>query len=103
MEAYMDKTIAGELPAVVCEHLGSLSDFAAAARTAARRTADALCWSGIPVFVVQGDQVPTVEGTEHHWETPGGRWVGSSYRWTKNYIPSTLHVLVGADWRPEVW
>lgn len=91
-------------PAVVAENLWTEREF----RAAARRAAGLRPRDNRPVEVVEGDAAPKVVGTEQHYETRGGSWVRHPSAYAKVgwsnlvYVPSTVRVRVGREWRPTV-
>ena len=100
------------VPAVVAEGLGYLSDFERAARVL-------LCGSGrkhqYPVAIVAGGAGPCWTGTDAMYFTAlKGNRLGSRVYYPNAYraaaksarlirLPSTRHIVVGADWRPVDW
>lgn len=68
------------------------------------RTAAGQKGRNMPIFIDHSAggkrRAPRVEGASFYWTTPGGKPIShpSAYRWEKVYHPSTLRIVVGADW-----
>jgi hypothetical protein len=92
------------VPTVVAQNLGSLADFNRAARKAAREYSHSR-----PVQIIAGNASPVEAGDGGRYLTRGGTEIRfpSAYRKKGRsnmvYHPSTSRVVVGANWRPEVW
>ena len=90
------------LPAVVVDATWTLREF----RREARRAAGLKAKDTRPVVVAPGVDAPRLEGEGSHHTNLSGEWVRypSAYArrgWSSLvYVPSTLRVVVGADWHP---
>jgi hypothetical protein len=92
------------LPACVADCTWTLREFRRAARVAAglnpRNTR--------PVRVVAGDVAPHWDGSTWCYTTVGGTRIRHPSAYSRKgwsnmiYCPSTLEIVVGADWRPTV-
>lgn len=90
------------VPACVANALWTLPEF----RTAARRAAGLRARDSRPVEVVPGGAPPRVEGFRWHYTTIGGELIRHPSAYARRgwsgmvYHPSSLRVVVGADWSP---
>lgn len=58
-------------------------------------------WTGMPIFVTNGNKKPTLEGEVGHYTTPSGKTIvyyPNSYPERKVYHCSTQRIYVGLSW-----
>ena len=65
------------------------------------------CRSNIPVEIILGNSAPEMRGESSHYVTMGGTRIQHPNAYSRKgrsnmrYVPSTLCLVVGEDWKPE--